>query len=266
MILTSASLYTLKRTSTYRSSALRSKGIHEERTLRLRTEAENDPPIRNVPPARTPEQRAGYRLEYFSDIRDLYVDDIQEFYAAMNQECDTVTMSANEFRNITMANITTIKLTKLTKFLIRGTNPSVEVTIGPRDFSSLSVWGEYEHIDPLFQQLRSMLRQRRRLIQRLTRIPGSIFWTICVGIMVIALIILENEYSIPLPDGTSLILALILVWLLFKPILFGPFPVVYPVWKRDAHPRTRINWREQSVTFVQGLILLVIGFLLGEYF
>ncbi len=225
----------------------------------------SSPAVPKAPPTKQVDPKSGTRYHYFSDVPDLYIDDVQVIHTAISEACGTVIMESNEYSKITMDNIADIKLEQLTGFSFIGRNPDIYLKIGPRDFSSLSVSGEYEKIDPIFEQLERIMMQRTTLSHRLTKLPSSVVWALGMGVLAIVLIILSGRFSPPLMTIAYSVCALALIYLMVVPVFFGPFPVVYPVWKRDAHPRLRIDWRHQSVELVRSLIVLIVGFLLGRY-
>jgi hypothetical protein len=204
---------------------------------------------------------------FVSDLRDLYTDDVEAIYTAMHAMCDTVVMESREYSNITLANITDIKQEKLTEFVFRGTNPKTILTVGQGHSSFLTVRSVSSEALHFFRHLRNVLEERRRPINRLLRVPGEYLWFGLAGLALVAVPILGEITPLPLQPAWGVFIAIALLVLPAIRISFAPAspPVVYPVWKRQGRPMQHINWRERILDALQGLLLLILGFLLGNF-
>lgn len=201
------------------------------------------------------------------NVRDFYVDDVEAVYTAMVGVCDSVRMESYQYENITLDNITDIRHQELTGFQFYGTDPTVDVNMQSHSSVSIAVQAEDDLHRRLFGHLVTLFESRQR---RILGIPNDKQF---LALIVITLLVLVTYIAIIAFFEPSLWavagLGLAVVGLtVLQTRVFGKERrlVVYPIWKRDASPTQGINWREQSVSFVQSLLLLAIGFLLGKYY
>jgi hypothetical protein len=208
-------------------------------------------------------RRPLFRDESVSDINDFYIDDVDLIFSTIKSVCATVSMESNEYSNITMENIDDIKDIELTEFIISGSNPQIQLRIGPDDWVRLTTVRNEERLDPLFDQLKVILNRKKRPTYRLLRIPTNI--AVLIAAMVL-LVLVPSIFDVPESLSSPwgfLAGAMIFLWIGFiKPVFFGPFVVVHPVWKRGAPIRSRIDWRNRLVDVAIGVVLSFIAYLL----
>jgi hypothetical protein len=232
-------------------------------------DAATDPPLRKTPKLTLPDEGAVTRFSVYEDVSDLYLDDVEELHALLQGACRIVIMELDEFANITLANIPAIKVEHIEGFTIRASDPlSVNVSIGPNKAAKVvvTISGKQKLVNALIHKLDMYFKSRQRFMTRVLRIPHSIQFAIFAMIFGGVFLVLAGQFIPRLPDALPMIIWGTLLAISLPTLGRAPAVVVRPIWKRDRPSHPPVNWGDKAVDFVQGLALVGIGYLLGEFF